>query len=112
MEIKTGKGLALSGHEPSMYWMLLGNLAPILCAWLIAIGVVGRFSSFASFDIIFGLMVILIAATKYVDIEYLWAKNVYGSLESMSHFCAYLRLLGIGSLGLWLLIHAISIRDL
>ena len=88
-----------------LFWMMIGNLIWLSCAFAIA----QNQSSFLSVaDAFYWAAVGCILAARYVDIRYLGGLTADGSPASMAHWRRYAVLLGVAATALWFVVHGIA----
>ena len=88
-----------------MYWMIIGNALLVFSAFFIA---QESYSFFSLVDVLYWAFVGCLLAARYVDIRYLKGLTADGGPASMAHWRRYAVLLGIVSVGLWLVTHGIA----
>ena len=88
-----------------LFWMMIGNLLLLLCAYSIT----QNRSSFLSLaDAFYWAAVGCLLAVRYADIRYFKGLTAEGDPASTAHWRRYAVLLGVVSSGLWLGAHAIA----
>ena len=92
----------LGGCLIRMYWMLIGNVALILCAAAILTHR-GGFLSVA--DIVFWVLVATLGVARFVDIRRLGGRTAAGNPTSAAHWRRYLIFLIVASLVIWGAVH-------
>ena len=86
-----------------LFWMAFGNLALLALAALIF-----EHKAFSMFDAIYWLLVIALAAARYVDIRRFNGLTVDGEPATATHLRLYLIKLVALAAVLWAVVHVIS----
>ena len=89
-----------------LFWMLIGNLILLFCAYSIT---QNRSSFFSVADAFYWAAVGCLLAVRYADIRYLKGLTADGDPASMAHWRRYAGLVLIASTCLWLVVHAVAV---
>ena len=89
-----------------LFWMMIGNLVLLFCAYFIA---QHRSSLLSIADAFYWIVVGSLLAARYVDIRYLYGLTAEGDPASMADWRRYAVLVLIASTGLWLVVHAVAV---
>ncbi len=88
-----------------VFWMIIGNAILLACAY----GILQHRSSLLSIsDAFYWAIVGSLLAARYVDIRYLYGLTSDGDPATMDDWRRYVRVLGVISTVLWLVVHAIA----
>jgi len=88
-----------------VFWMLIGNVILLSCAY----GIVQHRSSVLGMaDAFFWAIVGFLLAARYVDIRHLNGSTADGAPATMAHWRRYATVLGVVATGLWLGAHAMA----
>ena len=98
----------LSGCLLRVFWLLIGNLALVICAYLIAVGGAKTFFEVSVFDVLFWAAALILGLSRYIDIRFFQGSTTDGVRATMAHFRVYCFWLWIISWGLWILAHAVA----
>ena len=90
-----------------LFWMLLGNIALLVCAYLIA-DRPGDFFTFSALDIVYGTTIVALTVARYVDIRHMSGGTVTGTPASMTIFRRYLVALIAFSVCVWAAAHGVA----
>ncbi len=88
-----------------VFWMMIGNVILLSCAYGIA---QHRSSLLSMADAFYWAIVGSLLAARYVDIRYLCGSTADGDRATMTHWRRYVAILGVVSTGLWLGAHAMA----
>ena len=92
-----------SGCLVRVYWMALGNVILLFCAF----GILQNDSSlFGIADAFYWAVVGSVLAARYVDVRYLGGMTADGHPASWGHWRRYAVLLLAGCTAVWLVLHA------
>ena len=94
----------LAGCFLRLFWMIIGNAILVLCAVSI---VRGRSRLLGWEDVCYWALVGCLLAARYMDIQYFKGLTAEGDTASMADWRRYAVRVGIVSVGLWLVAHAI-----
>lgn len=86
-----------------LFWMAFGNLALLAVAALIV-----QRQAFSSFDVLYWVLVIVLAAARYLDIRNFNGLTVDGEPANAVHLRLYIVKLVILAAVLWTLVHLLS----
>ncbi len=87
------------------FWMLLGNMILVLCAFTIAKGQ----AQFSRADIIYWMTVPLVLAARHVDINRYGGKTAAGERATLSHWRSYAVFLICSTAAAWAVAHGAAI---
>ena len=88
-----------------IFWMIIGNVILLSCAY----GIIQHRSSLLSIaDAFYWAIVGSLLAARYVDIRYLYGLTAEGDPASMADWRRYAVFLVLVATGLWLVVHAIA----
>lgn len=88
-----------------IFWMMIGNVILLSCAY----GIVQHPSSVLSIaDVFYWAVVGSLLAARFVDIRHLDGTTAEGAPATMAHWRRYAVLLGIVATVLWLVVHGIA----
>ncbi len=96
---KQGSGLSLLLR---LFWMVIGNFI----LFFIAFGIYSSEKALGLKDGIYGISVLLLIITRYIDIKYLDGLTAQGTPASMTHWYRYVVSLLIFAGLIWGLAHA------
>ncbi len=88
-----------------LFWMMIGNVILLLCAYGI---IQHRSSVLSTADAFYWAIVGSLLAARYVDIRHLCGTTAEGDPATMAHWRRYATVLGVVSTSLWLGAHAIA----
>ena len=99
----------LGGCLLRMFWMIVGNAILAFCV----ISMIRRDSSFFGLeDALYWSLVGCLLGARYVDIQYFKGQTADGEPASMVDWRRYAVRVGIASVGMWLIAHAIVVGGL
>ncbi|MEN6309344.1 MAG: hypothetical protein ABFD91_16480 [Anaerohalosphaeraceae bacterium] len=93
------------GTFVSMFWLLWGNI--LLGA--MAIKIIQKQALLSAFDIVYWVLVMLMAISRFWDIKYCKGITIKGSRATMWHWRRYIFYLFVVAVGLWLLVNGFSV---
>ena len=99
----------LEGCLLRLFWMIVGNVLLALCAVSV---VKGGYSLLGLDDAFYWAVVGCLLAARYVDIQYFQGKTADGDTASMADWRRYAVRIGVLSVGLWVVAHAIGASGL
>jgi hypothetical protein len=99
----------LGGCLVRLYWMLIGNVALILCAAAILMHK-GGFLSVA--DIVYWVLVVTVGVVRFVDIQRFGGRTAAGEPASSTHWRRYLIVLIVASSVVWGAAHLVAYLEL
>jgi len=88
-----------------LFWMIIGNVILLFCASGI---IQHRSSLFSVADAFYWAAVGSLLAARYVDIRHLRGMTGDGDPATMADWHRYAAILGVVSVGLWLVSHAVA----
>ncbi|MBM4102972.1 MAG: hypothetical protein FJ263_02830 [Planctomycetes bacterium] len=95
---------SLVGLFARIFWSLIGNIILVF----LAVKIFRNQALFSISDLLYWVLVSLLALTRYCDIKYLKGITAEGLPATMTHWRKYVKYLVFISTGLWLLAHIIS----
>jgi hypothetical protein len=95
---------SLLGLFARMFWSLIGNVI----LFFLAVGIFQKQTMLSIFDLMYWVIVPLLAIVRYCDIKYLAGITAMGLPATMEHWRKYVKYLLLVSAGLWILAHVLS----
>ena len=96
--------VSAAGCLARLGWMLVGNVALLLCAAAIA----QTKTRVSVADALFWVIAAGVVALRYVDVQVLHGQTATGEPATMAHWRRYAVFIAAVSVGIWLLAHGIA----